>query len=459
MKSSKGKRILGVLASLRLAVFIIVALGVVSAVGTITEARFNDSEVANQLVYQSPWMYSVMLLLVVNLVAVMVSRWPWRAHHTGFILAHIGIIILLFGAWLTQRYGIDGNMAFEIGESRDVVTVKERDLMVYALGENGEMRAIHQGPANFLRSPPSMEKPLVVSAGADELRFVEHHQFAFRESEMLISDAKTDGPAIRFQLENPNVNMTQWLRREAGRPLAQLDLGPAKVVLSQQALPPSGRNEVILVPRQDSTILDYVIYNKDKGLRKKGQVVQSETVDTGWMGMKFRLLRFLQHSSERVSFKPISYFTPMTTSAVRFTLKGKDYWAGLDVPLKVFLEDRAYLVVYGHRQIPLNFSLRLKEFRMGKYQGTQRAASYESEVDVPDRGTVVISMNEPLKHQGFTFYQASFEQNERGEPTVSVLSVNWDPGRWLKYLGSLLIVAGSIILFYFKRAKIFRKGS
>ena len=60
-------------------------------------------------------------------------------------------------------------------------------------------------------------------------------------------------------------------------------------------------------------------------------------------------------------------------------------------------------------------------------------------------------MNQPLKYNGYTFYQASFQENEKGEATASILSVNRDPGRWVKYLGSFLIVLGTIIMFYFKR--------
>ena len=74
------------LASLKLAVLIILALAIVSAVGTITEARFNDAEVAQKLVYHSPYMYGVLIVLCINLIAVMVDRWPWRPHHLGFVL-------------------------------------------------------------------------------------------------------------------------------------------------------------------------------------------------------------------------------------------------------------------------------------------------------------------------------------------------------------------------------------
>ena len=66
-------------------------------------------------------------------------------------------------------------------------------------------------------------------------------------------------------------------------------------------------------------------------------------------------------------------------------------------------------------------------------------------------------MNEPLKHEGFTFYQASFERDESGKPVTSILSVNHDPGRWVKYLGSFLIVLGSVVLFYFRRVQWLKK--
>ena len=88
---------------------------------------------------------------------------------------------------------------------------------------------------------------------------------------------------------------------------------------------------------------------------------------------------------------------------------------------------------------------------MGRYQGTMRAASYASDVQIPNVLEAHISMNNPLKHGGYTFYQASFQENDMGQATTSILSVNYDPGRWIKYLGSLLIVLGSILMFYFKQ--------
>ena len=450
-------RIFGFLASLKLAVCVIASLAVISAIGTIYEARY-DAEVAQKLIYHSVYMYVVLGMLCVNLIAVMIDRWPWKQHHAGFVLAHVGIIVLLIGSWLTQRYGIDGSIAFEIGQQRQHITVRDRDLMVYASFDGQEMQNIYQEAVDFLKNPPTKEDPFRVTLGPDVLEFSEYHQFAFRESEIVPSEDQQDGPAIRFQLENANVNMTEWLRRERQRGFGDFELGPARIVLSKTAGTPSGRNEVVLTPNADGKSLTYSIFDKEKRLRKKGNIRQAETVETPWMALKFRLLRYLPYAKENIIYTPSRSASPISTSAVKFKFRGEDYWLGLNTVLRLYLEDRVYLLSYGHRQLQMQFPLHLKKFTLGKYEGTERAASYESVVAVPGKGDVTISMNEPLHHEGFTFYQASFEKNERGEPVMSVLSVNHDPGRWVKYLGSFLIVMGSIVLFYFKRVQWLKKG-
>jgi hypothetical protein len=450
------ERLLKFMASLKLAVTVILLLAVISAVGTVYEARY-DAEVAQKLVYHSIYMYFALLLLCVNLIGVMVDRWPWKQHHAGFVLAHIGIIILLIGSWLTQRYGIDGSMAFQIGQEKRHVTVRERDLLVFASFDGSEMQNIHAGEIDFLRNPPSPERPFYVQLGQDRLEFTEYHHFAFREAEIMPSEDGRDGPAIRFQLENPNVNMTEWLRRERRQASAELDLGPAKIVLTNVDPIPSGRNEIVLRPGKDGQ-LSYTIFDKDGQTRGAGVLSEASVMTTPWMGLKFRLLRYLPSAVEKVRYTPSEGASPLAMSAAKFRFRDKEYWVGLNAVLRLYLEDRVYLISYGNRQLELQFPVLLKRFTMGKYQGTERAASYESLVEVPGRGEVLISMNEPLYHEGFTFYQASFEKNEQGEAVISVLSVNHDPGRWVKYLGSLLIVLGSIVLFYFKRVQWFGKG-
>ncbi|MGE4132795.1 MAG: cytochrome c biogenesis protein ResB [Bdellovibrionales bacterium] len=455
------RKIAKALASIKIAVVVIVGMGILTAAGTITEARYNDAEMAQQLVYKSPFMYVVFGLLCVNLIAVMVDRWPWKKHHTGFVTAHIGILILLLGSWITKEYGIDGSMAFGMGESSRSITVPERNLTVYASTDGMSFTPIAERETDFIRNPPTAENPIELPVGSDRLKIVEYHHFAFKDVKISASEEKNEGPAVRFQLENPRVSVTEWLRRDATKAETQMNLGPARVVLARKIGPPSGQNEIILAYDEKSEKLLYAIYGKDGKTVAKGETHESDTLDTTWMGLKFRIFRFYPHAKEEISFIPTGRSTPAATSALRFELNGASYWLGLNSVQRIFLNDKVYFVSFGNRRIDLNFPIYLKKFTIGTYQGTDQPSSYESLVFVQGLGDVLISMNEPLKHDGFTFYQSSFERDETGKPVVSILSVNHDPGRWLKYLGSMLIVAGAVILFWFKRAKIFtsaRKG-
>jgi cytochrome c biogenesis protein ResB len=77
--------------------------------------------------------------------------------------------------------------------------------------------------------------------------------------------------------------------------------------------------------------------------------------------------------------------------------------------------------------------------------GQMGNAAFVSTVQLVDKARGIderrdISMNEPLTCGKFTFYQSGFD--EASGQKVSTLSVAYDPGRFLKYLGSLMICAG-----------------
>ena len=71
-------------------------------------------------------------------------------------------------------------------------------------------------------------------------------------------------------------------------------------------------------------------------------------------------------------------------------------------------------------------------------------------------------MNEPLNHRGYKLYQSSFrpmeddEGNETGQ-YMSIFQIGYDPGRWLKYGGCILVVFGTFVQFYM-RAGVFSDG-
>lgn len=445
-------------ASLKLAVFVILAMGAMSAWGTIVESIYQDAKRAQETVYHSWWSYTIFVLLTINLTAVIIDRYPWKKKHAGFISAHIGIIILIAGSILTRYWGIDGSMAMGIQETKKTISVGETDLVVYSGLMAGGMKKVYENEVKFLKSPPSKDNPYKISVGGDEIVIDDFRPYAIPQSKILKSEKKTDGPALRFQIANQRVSESDWLF--LGRDSFDTkNMGPAKIVLGKKGLYKwTGGNVLLLETDGESEALNYTVYTASKnGKTSSGKVKAGDSLETGWMGLTFRILKFLGNAREEWSYEPLESKAEGAIQAIRFQFNGNEYWTGLNSSVRLFSNDAFHVLVFANRQLNMDFALKLDEFRVGRYQGTRRAASYESDVSVLDpKGQpkkVTISMNEPLYYNGFTFYQSSFQEDEMGRPTMSILSVNRDPGRPWKYLGSLLIVFGIIHLFYFRGRK------
>lgn len=444
---------------MKLAVSIIIGLALLTSIGTFVEAKY-DAYAAKKLVYDTWYMYGIMGALVVNLTAVMLDRLPWKKRHVAFVLAHIGIIILLAGSYLTFKYGLDGSMRIGIGESNSLVQTAETDVVVYTSFDGDRYSKTFEQEVDFFLNPPSTEKPFVVPAYNDELKIVDYRKYVVPSKKIVEGEKGQAGAGVRFQLQNPNVNVVEWLVQKKPDTLAVHNFGPAQIYLG--AAPPEGRgaNEIYLTPEAGG--VHYVVFQKDQAKPlKKGFLKEGDVFDPGYkMALNFRLLRYLPVAKEDWDMQEFEYPTPMTTAAVKILFKGKEHWVLLNDMVKLFTDNSVYLLTYGNRRTDIGFKIHLKDFKVDRYQGTLRAMSYESLVEVPELGEYLISMNEPLKWKGLTFYQASF-QEEEGRMVASVLSVNHDPGRFLKYLGSLIISLGIVFLMWFKHLdfKISKKVS
>ncbi len=102
-------RLIHLLASLKLALLLLATIAIACAVATITESHF-DATVARAWIYKAPWFIAWLGVLCINLFAVTLSRWPWQKAHTGFIITHYGIILLLIGAVVGSKFGFEGNV-------------------------------------------------------------------------------------------------------------------------------------------------------------------------------------------------------------------------------------------------------------------------------------------------------------------------------------------------------------
>ncbi len=162
----------------------------------------------------------------------------------------------------------------------------------------------------------------------------------------------------------------------------------------------------------------------------------------------------------------------LAAAHVEITADGetKDVWvrrpADLEMPpfTPVKFRGKDYAVAFDSEREPLGFTMSLQDFEVNYDPGTSKASSYTSEVLLTDTKAnvkdqpITITMNHPLTHGKYTFYQSSFHPAKSGD-FFSVFQVGHDAGRPLKYAGSLLIVIGVFLQFTMKAGVFTQAGS
>ena len=122
---------------------------------------------------------------------------------------------------------------------------------------------------------------------------------------------------------------------------------------------------------------------------------------------------------------------------------------GLGKAQAVTVKGETYRILLRPTRYYQNFSITLNDFQHDKYAGTNIPKNFASEVVVTDKMTnsaeqSLIYMNHPLRHDGLTFYQASFGK----EDTLSVFQVVKNPGWLLPYVSTTLMSVGLCIHFF-----------
>jgi hypothetical protein len=435
---------------------------ILTLAGTCAFATFYEMEhgtaAAQRDIYRTPGFSFLLGLLGVNIFSVMISRWPWKKHHIGFVLAHIGILILLAGSLISLHTGLDSNMALFEGESTDRVTLLDKALFLSLPGPGGQGARF---PAEFERRPPRTDaEQRFPVPGSGVTLVAEGYAPHVQVSETF--EAGGEGhPALHAILQAPFATQDAWLLADDSS-RSRLDLGPVSLDFRRAASEAEARQllragegkghlSFVLVPR------GRILY-RASGPTGPGVVEVGKPLATQSLGMAVTVDRFLEAAVERrsVAPAPLPAKEERQMPAVRVRLEG----AGeRTAPEWILWTERRTIpfaggqasVAYRSPELEVPFRVTLLKFNSDKYPGSNMPATYESWVRVDDaeRGTSEhhISMNNPLHYRGYIFFQASFVE---GTPMMSIFSVARAPGLPLVYLGVALIASGVAWMFYLK---------
>jgi cytochrome c biogenesis protein ResB len=130
-----------------------------------------------------------------------------------------------------------------------------------------------------------------------------------------------------------------------------------------------------------------------------------------------------------------------------------------ETPFRAKLADGEWVFELKRRSYPLPFEIRLDKFIHEQHPGTSIAKAFISDVTRTEAGasqTARISMNAPMRHKGYAFYQSSWGGGDN-QAKYSVLSVVKNPADKFPQYACTVVAAGLFIHFCLRLIAYLRK--
>jgi hypothetical protein len=225
-------------------------------------------------------------------------------------------------------------------------------------------------------------------------------------------------------------------------------------------------NRLTLFVADDGTI-SYELVSRKAG-KSTGKIDINQPLATGWADWQLNFDNVLPHAEAWTDFTPAkSDAAPMRLKdlpdGVRVHIEQNgsaiEQWVPAGWRVTVPTSPNETQIAFGFRQVALPIGLELLDFEVKRNEGSDSPAGFKSTLRVTtangESATGACWMNHPFSYPGsavhtwtgltYKISQASWNPENLGQSTVQILR---DPGWLLKWIGSLLVVAGVFMMFY-----------
>ncbi len=433
-----------------------VVLATAMAAATFIENDFGP-DAARSIVYDAWWFELLFLLLVINLAGQIVAFRLYRREKLTVMLFHAAFIVMITGAAITRYSGYDGMMHIREGETTSVTGSSGNSLMFELSDRDGTVLANHSGAINLTGGHHGRYKKSLEAAGEEvTLTFERYLAGAAKQVEetpggvplasFLITPDMVSSDVIVLARGESDMMGAMSIGFETGSEITIVTDNTDFFIKSLREIRSTSMQDMqsVVYPPDTLIVLARGIVYTVGGYRIMPQVLtMSGIVVPSLDGGGSNTGGTIECTLSGAGFDRTIYLWDDTGEA-------RSAWQGRAGNLTA-------RVSYGSTVLSLPFSLKLDDFIVERYPGSNSPSGFKSKVTLidPDHGTEFqydIYMNHILKYRGFRFYQSSYDNDELG----TVLSVNHDPaGMYTTYTGYGLLFL-FIILSIINRKSSFR---
>lgn len=442
------KNVLDILSSMKTMALLMLIFAVAIGYATFIENDYGIMS-AKAEVYNAKWFELLLSILSINLILNIYNYKMFTLKQAPLFLFHVAFLIIIFGAAVTRYVGFEGSMHIRENNAANTMLSSATYFMTQA-SFNGEK--VEEDQAIFLskRSSNSLESSLNIGTKQVEIKLTEYIPDVIQS---YVEDKKEGAPIIEMMVaangSGESVILKKGMFRDNGEYI--IDFGSQKT-FKKPVISLFVENEQLFM----SYDISLAYLKMDGGDKGELQASKKEAVVLRTLFSKnnssFVLKKFLPFAKSKMVSNPNASSLEPGYDALVFLISVDDKSETVTIigrsgvqakPHSFEIDDVTITLSYGSKILHLPFSIYLKDFQLERYPGSMSPSSYASEVVLLDKEQNLtmpyrIFMNNILEHRGYRFFQASYDQDEKG----TVLSVNNDPGTLPSYIGYFLLAVG-----------------
>ena len=435
--------------------FIVFAASMAAA--TFIENDYGSSAAYN-FVYDTRWFELILVLLSANLIGQMIIFKLYRKSKLTILIFHLSFIIMVAGAGITRYTGWEGTIHIREGDEQSRCYSGEKFLGYVLKDRSGNI--LSQNTQKYYMSSSSADNYKKKITSGNNVYELVLARILPNASE-IASEAPEGGPVFSAVVTDSTNRETINLKSGESALFNGISIGlnPASdcnitfitdssaffvksdypfdqaSMMTQETMSVKSGELAEVKPMQIITVKGIRIVPQD--MMKNG-IFKTVSID-----------RNLQETGKNAFI--FHLFSGNETVA---TVNLWDYESEYHVKDSADIDGKTLEINYGSEEIFLPFSLRLNDFVLERYPGSNSPSGYKSNVMLIDTTAnlerpFTIFMNNILTYKGYRFYQSSYDRDEKG----TLLSVNHDRA------GMLVTYTGYGLLFLFIILSLLNKKS
>jgi len=449
-------RFLNIIFSMQTMGFLLLVFAASIGTATFIENDFG-TEAAKAVVYNTTWFNILMLLLAINLVANIFIYKLYKPKKFTIFLFHFAFLVILLGSAITRFISYEGMMHIREGSASSSMITDHTYIDI----------SITDGNDTVYDSESTRLTTLTPKAYKSSLSFNEK-DFTFKSvkyipnAQEVITEQTANGePYIVVVISFGQGRQTNYFKYNTSGKMGSnvLNFGERFV---DDAVNIKIENGALLMNSADTVFTLSMMGGLNDTLlpgqwhpfeqRNLYEIDNTSLVLTNFY--KNGGIDYVTYDGNDMNFKDAVVIEASSDGTTKkLALRGGKGYEGA---YQTFDFDGLQLQMkYGARRIYVPFSLKLLDFQLERYPGSNSPSSFASEVMLIDKNEGLempyrIYMNHVLNYKGYRFFQSSYDRDELG----TILSVNHDYwGTLFTYIGYFLMSLGMFLTLFNKNSR------